>query len=132
MSQIKYFSREQTDNILSVIKNEKHRLITLLMLDCGLRVSEVISLRFKNFDIKRELVVVESLKKRDKKLVRSIPISKRVYQALAIYLGKLSDVNGDDYLFPSSHYDDRHISRFSVNKFLASVRKKHGVLALLV
>lgn len=127
MSEIKFLDKEQCNRLLESIDNLKHRLIVLLMLDCGLRVSEVISLRYKDFDFKKDLVIVESLKKREKSLKRKVPLSKRLYQTLAEYLSKKSNIQGNDYLFPSPLKScDSHITRFAVNKFLKKYNKKLG------
>lgn len=47
------------DKILK-IENKKHRLILLLGLSCGLRVSEVINLKRKDIDIKRMVIHVRN------------------------------------------------------------------------
>ena len=126
---IKFFNSSQIDKILDTIDNIKHKVIVLLMLDAGLRVSETISLKYKDFDFKKEVIKVRSLKKRkgQNSQYRTIPISKRLYQALAEYLGKMSNVESEDYLFPSpvKHLKGNHISRHSVNKFLKKLNSKN-------
>ena len=124
MKDIKFLSKIQSDKLVSSIKIQRHKVIVLLMLDCGLRVSETIKLKFNDFDFKNKLVIVKSLKKRENTVKRKIPLSNRLYQELAKYLSKNSNVNADDYLFPSRVIKGMHITRSSVNKFLESLRKK--------
>lgn len=77
-----YITKEESERLLESISNIKHKLLVLLMLDCGLRVSETISLRLNNFDFKQRLLTIKSLKKRLKKDARIIPMSDRLYQVM--------------------------------------------------
>ncbi len=125
MSNLKFLSKFQSEKLLASVKIKRHRVIVLLMLDCGLRVSETISLRFKDFDFKNKILAVTSLKKKNKIEKRKIPISDRLYRELAEYLSKRTNVKSNDYLFPSKVNLGSHITRSSVNKFLSSLNKKH-------
>lgn len=124
MNQIKFLSKSQSDKLLSSITIQRHKVIVMLMLDCGLRVSETISLKYNDFDFKNKLVVIKSLKKRGKEKVRKIPLSNRLYQELATYLSKKSNVLPNDWLFPSKVIPDNHITRSAVNKFMTNINKK--------
>ena len=126
MSEVKFLDKYQCDKLLKNITNLKHKLIVLLMLDCGLRVSEAISLKYQDFDFKRDLVIVTTLKKRGKIIKRKIPISKRLYQALANYFAIQKEVEKDNYLFPYQFSPKYHITRDAVNKFLKTYNKKLG------
>jgi len=126
MANIKFLSKEQSNKLIESIKIQRHKVIVMLMLDCGLRVSESISLRYNDFDFKNKLVIVRSLKKRKKNNTRKIPLSNRLYQELAKYLSSNSDVNPNDYLFPSKANSSGHITRSAVNKFLNNLNKKLG------
>lgn len=123
-SNIKYLSKEQSKILLQEVSVQKQKVIILLMLDCGLRVSETISLQYSDFDFKNKMVIVRSLKKREKALVRQIPISNRLYQELAKYLSNKNNVGPKDYLFPSPMNKETHITRNSVNRFLKRLQKK--------
>lgn len=123
MKEIKFLSKIQSDKLIDSIKIQRHKVIVMLMLDCGLRVSETIKLRYNDFDFKNKLVIVKSLKKRDNSVKRKIPLSNRLYQELAKYLSKNSNVNPNDYLFPSRVNKDECITRSSVNKFLNNLNK---------
>ncbi len=127
ISQIQYLSSIEANNLLSLVRNQRHRLLILLMVDCGLRVSECISLRLANFDFKEKLLQVKSLKKRNKQVLRSIPISMRLYQELSDYLNKQHGILATDFLFPNINNPAYHISRFAVNKMLARLQYRHPV-----
>lgn len=124
MKEIKFLSKHQSAKLLNIIKVQKHKVIVLLMLDCGLRVSETISLKYNDFDFKNKLVIVKSLKKRENNVKRKIPLSNRLYQELAKYLSKNNNVNANDFLFPSSANESGHLTRSAVNKFLDTLKKK--------
>jgi integrase/recombinase XerD len=124
MSDIKYLSKEQSNKLIESISIARHRVIVLLMLDCGLRVSETISLKYNDFDFKNKLVIVRSLKKH-KKETRKVPLSSRLYQELAKFLSKRNNVNPNDYLFPNRSDNSIHITRSAVSKFLANLNKKN-------
>ncbi len=85
----------ETELILKSMKSEKHKAMILLMLDAGLRVSEMTNLDWLDLDFRRKVINVKSLKKREKdKVVRSIPMSSRVYDAFADYVQKKGKQKG--------------------------------------
>lgn len=117
------------------------------MVDCGLRVSECISLRYSNFDFKDKTLHVKSLKKREKQSTRVIPLSKRLYQELSNYLNLRKGIHAEDYLFPNPisqrklHSKDsstvggcdkevKHISRFAVNRMLSRLQYRNPVTSV--
>jgi hypothetical protein len=124
MKEIKFLSKLQSTKLLETIKVQRHKVIVLLMLDCGLRVSETINLKFNNFDFKNKSVIIKSLKKKDNTEKRRIPLSNRLYQELATFLSNNNDIDANDFLFPSKANLKGHITRSSVNKFLENLRKK--------
>ncbi|MDG2450890.1 MAG: tyrosine-type recombinase/integrase [Saprospiraceae bacterium] len=109
---------DQKQLLHNVSHNPKHTLIALLMLDCGLRVSEVAKLRVKNFNFRDQMVTLPSLKKRSEKPVyRSIPLTRRTIDALSNYYIKIKDKNPEAYLFPTRSIAG-HISRVRIWKML--------------
>ena len=63
----------------NVDRNPRHKLMVLLLLDCGLRVTEMCSLRLGNFDFRNQSLKVASLKKKSEKpIYRTIPLTPRV------------------------------------------------------
>jgi len=79
--------------------NVRHKLMVLLLLDCGLRVSEMCSLRLGNFDFQEQTLKVLSLKKRSEKPVyRTIPLTSRVTEALSGLFYSRQILREDTYL----------------------------------
>lgn len=126
---IHYFTKDQTDTILSLIQNVRQRLICTIMIDCGLRISEVINLKYSNFNFKSKSLIVKSLKKKDKNEYRIIPLSDRLYLELAEYMNNKKNIHADDYIFKTkikleTDNQNKHITRYAVNKYLYRLSKK--------
>ncbi|RMF28709.1 MAG: integrase [Bacteroidetes bacterium] len=85
---------------LAHLKSRKYRLLALLMLDCGLRVSEACQLQFKCWDFYRKTLTVRTLKRRDE-VYREIPLTDRVLDAAAEWFERVPNRNPDAYCFPS-------------------------------
>ena len=73
---------QQLEQLLQSL-NKKYRLITLLMADAGLRVTEVVRLQIKHFDFSQRMLSVTSLKKKPsaKDKIRMIPLTNRIMEA---------------------------------------------------
>lgn len=117
-----YLNRLEQEQVIESIKSQKHKVIILLMMDGGLRVSEAVSLKFANFDFQKKLVFVKSLKKRkkegEKEVIRKVPISDRLYRELAEYVQKVEDRTPESYVFTGTKKGS-HLSRFAVSKYLS-------------
>lgn len=125
--EIDFLNNDETLKLINSIENIKHKLIVVLMVDCGLRVSETISLRYENFDFKKKILTVNSLKKRENhKRTRSIPLSDRLYNLLAEFLYK-KQYSKEDLLFPKPNDKTQHITRQSVNNFLRKKKAKLNI-----
>ena len=124
MIEIDYLDKQKSDKLILNCSNLKHKTIMLIMLDCGLRVTETVSLRFSNFDFKNKVVKVRSLKKRGDEVWRQIPISDRLYAALAEYVAKNhKDITPELFLFPGIK-EGEHITRKAVNNFMSKFKDK--------
>lgn len=119
---IDYLTPEKSFELIRKLKNLKHKLLAMIMLDAGLRVSEAISLKLRNFNFKKRLIIVESLKKRGTKKNRAIPISNRLYNTLADYIHQNNLSDHHQYMFPNKHDRSKHITRQAV--FVALKRFK--------
>ena len=125
VKQFNYISKEESLQMLESIKYVKHRVIVLLMLDAGLRISEACSIKCKNFDFKNRTLTIQSAKKRGAKHLRTIPISNRLYQAIADYLASANiSIESNSFLFPSKSSSLGHLSRKTVWEALNTVSKK--------
>lgn len=100
--------------ISNVSRNPRHKLMVLLLLDCGLRVTEMCSLKLGNFDFRNQTLNVLSLKKKsDKPIYRTIPLTPRVIDALSEVYIKLRDKSSNAFLF-HTRSERGHISRIRV------------------
>ena len=114
-----YLDKRRADQLIESIKNVKHRTCLLLMLDAGLKVSETITLRYKDFDFKKRLVQVKCKNTH----YRSIPLSDRLYQVLANYIQTQQPTSNDDYLFPGK--TQGHLTRKALNRVCDRIKTKY-------
>jgi len=125
--QIHFLNQNEASLLVNSIGDLKHKCIVLIMLDAGLRVSETISLTFGDFDFKKQLLFVKSLKKRKASKDfqdRQIPLSQRLFLCLAEYSKEFDKIDRDTYLFPSPKKKDGHVTRFSVYNYLQRLSYK--------
>jgi integrase/recombinase XerD len=120
------------DKLLN-IQNRKTRVQVALMLDAGLRVSEVVKLQAKHFDFYRREIQVESLKKRVKGDFRTIPMTDRLFSHLADWWERMPDrKNPEAYLFPAgkgsykAHMDRKQVWK-RVKKWTDGVVSPHDL-----
>jgi hypothetical protein len=125
---IHFLSRHQANALLSLSDNNiRQKVLLLIMLDAGLRVSETVNIKLSDFDFKKRLLTVFSLKKKNKTKYRQIPLSNRLFFALSEYIKTMRNVRPDSWLFPSPAKDNEHISRFAVNRYLTRKKKKLNI-----
>lgn len=123
--QFSYLPQREVEQMLRDTKSKKHLVAILLMLDCGLRISECVSIKIKNFDFRNRLLTVKCLKKRGEEIERVVPISDRLYNALSGYISAFgNNWSTDAYLFPN--LKGGHITRFAMNKYLDRNFKKRN------
>jgi integrase/recombinase XerD len=72
-------SKQEIDKMASVTTNIKHRMIIQIGYSAGLRVSEIIGLRWQDIDFDRNLIHLKGAKDKKDRLVM---LSKRVKEAL--------------------------------------------------
>ncbi|GAA4461843.1 hypothetical protein GCM10023189_37800 [Nibrella saemangeumensis] len=104
-----FHTREEQEALLKATNNPKHRVLILLMLDAGCRVTEARTRKWEDCDFRTRTVKVDSLKKRQtsKKKPRIIPMSERLYDAFSDLLKDGAEPKG--FVFPGS--DGGHLSR---------------------
>lgn len=118
--------RWQADNQLSA--RYKWRLMLLLMLDAGLRLSETLNLKW--FDLvwkseAKELLILRPEIAKNK-TIRSIPISVRLRLAINNFYNRQSSSYGminDYFVFPSNDFS-KHISNRGVQHMFESLGRK--------
>ncbi|MEM6338387.1 MAG: site-specific integrase [Pseudomonadota bacterium] len=127
ISDFHYLTDSQSELLLEKIGSKvKYRLITLLMMDAGLRVSEAVSLKLENLRFREKIIRVRSLKKRTEHY-RDIPMSARLMMTMGKYLNhyKGDKNNSQSWLFPSKK---GHLKRIAVWRFYNRIAVKHPQL----
>lgn len=127
---INYLDKEKSDKLLTAVENVKHKAAILIMMDCGLRVTECVTLKMENFDFKKKVLYVKSLKKRESELIREIPISNRLLQVLADYVKERKPTKPTDYLFIGSD-ENNHLTRKALNRVCDRLKAKYPVFSNL-
>ncbi|HMI07984.1 MAG TPA: site-specific integrase [Flavobacterium sp.] len=101
-------SKEEVKMILSAHRNIKHRTMLCLIYSCGLRRSELLSLKPLDIDSQRNLIIIRQAKGRKDRIV---PLSPRILLMLRDYY---SCYKPKTWLFegytPGESYDARSLS----------------------
>ena len=105
--------------LLQSTPSKKYQVIILLMLDCGLRVSELIQLQCKHILFSQNKIIIGSSTKS-----RDIPFTQRLLKALAVYWQTLKGSQPDSYLFPAGRNSKiAHIGRKQIWKKINQLSK---------
>jgi integrase/recombinase XerD len=126
-NEIDTINKQQLKKLLSAVKSTHHKVAILFMVDCGLRITECITLQLHNLDFKKRVLLVKSLKKRGETKIREIPLSTRLLDALADYFKILKPIRGEDYLFPNPKKTG-HVTRKTYNQLFDRLKAKHPEL----
>ncbi|MEH0153619.1 tyrosine-type recombinase/integrase [Limibacter armeniacum] len=117
----KFLTRQQASTLLESIDNPRHRLMVLLMLRAGLRVSEMLAIRLRHIDFKHRMLTVEkSLKKRGKVKSRQIPMADDLLEAMVHYCSS-QRIEREQLLFT---YRNKPISRAAVYNMLKRLERQ--------
>jgi integrase/recombinase XerD len=118
------FSDDEVNRILAAADSTPYKkqspdrhfqipVIFRILFNCGLRTSEVISLRMRDVDLKENILMVLDTKFHKNRLV---PFSDEVASSLADYLNTVKPQNENDYIFRSpktgGKYGDSMIHAF--------------------
>ena len=102
----------------------RDRAIIFLLVDTGLRASELCDLRLRQVDLKSHRIVVMGKGRKE----RTLPIAPRTAQALWRYLSTRDDTGRDAaYLF-TTHLGSP-VSRYSLRRMLSLIGQRAGVAA---
>jgi site-specific recombinase XerD len=118
------YSQDEMARMFAVNMNPKHRLLLALAYGCGLRVSEVVSIRNRDIYLDRGLMRVYGKGRKE----RLVPIRDIPQELLKTYM-----CNGD-YLFPGQF--GGHLSTRSAEKIfdaacrLAGIKRRSGIHGL--
>lgn len=118
VGKMKFLSPREEKALLQSIETKmtgkylaKYRLLVLLMLDAGCRVTEACSMKLYQIDPAKKVINVRCLKKRDKKVYREVPMTQRLLDALADYWVYVKSRDPEAYLFPSKVSPKGHAGR---------------------
>jgi len=121
-------SKEEIKRMIEATKNPKHRLLIELAYGSGLRVSEVVKLKLRDFDFENRSILVRQGKgKRDRKTILPENLISRIRECF-------NEKDGKEFLFPA--YKNSHLSIRSAQKIvkcsaeLANIDKNVYVHAL--
>ncbi|MCP3659061.1 MAG: site-specific integrase [Bacteroidetes bacterium] len=111
----------QIDRLLKLVDNKRHKLVLLLMIDCGVGVSDCVCLKVSDFDFGKRILKIRN---------KVISVSDRCYDLLAGYISNIKDLKVDSFLFSGTAKEDLkngngHLCRKSVNKFLERLGRRH-------
>jgi integrase/recombinase XerD len=109
--------------MISKCENKKHLAIIYLLYGCGLRVSEVINLKWSH--IERNAGVIHIIQAKGKK-DRRVPLFADLLRVLTEYYREFkSECNGQEYLFVGQ-YGGQYTER-SINNVLKQLAAKAGI-----
>lgn len=116
----KVISKERIADLINSIENVKHRTIIMLAYACGLRVSEVVSLKVKDIDGQRKTIFIRKAKgKKD----RVASLSPHMLVMLRAYYKQYRPRH---YLFEGVT-EDEHLSARSIQMVLQKAKRKAGI-----
>lgn len=113
------FTKREIQKILRSIQNVKHKLMLGLMYSSGLRVSEVVNVKTKDFDFENKLLSIRAAKGAKD---RATILSEKVTGVLEKYT---KNKKADDYVFVSDRRGK--LTERTVQKAFAQALKKSGV-----
>jgi len=113
-------TRAEVGRILSACTNPKHRMMLTLCYGCGLRLSELVSLKVRDIDGERQLLRIEQGKGAKDRLV---PLSETLLAQLRAYWRLYRP---REWLFPGHLLTDT-LSETSVQKAFTHAKARAGV-----
>ena len=124
---MEFLSDHEIEIYQNKVTNIKHKLVINILLYTGLRVSEMISLKWKDIDFKNRKITVKSLKKRGQEKNRIVPLHENLHLIFSEYLKEQRNINADSLIFPSPQDPTKPLRRETINCMLKSVAKKHNI-----
>jgi integrase/recombinase XerD len=113
------FSKEEVNAILSACKNLKHRTMLSLIYSAGLRMGEMLNMKWKNIDFERKMIRIEQAKgKKD----RYVGLAERIELMLTEYK-KVYPTK--EYIF-EGQYGGRYSAR-SLEQVFKKTLKRTGI-----
>jgi integrase/recombinase XerD len=124
----KVLSKEEVQRVLNATRNTKHKLLLWMIYSCGLRRSEITSVKITDLDRDRSILHIKEGKGR---VDRIVPVSKKVWEKLDEYI---EAYHPGKYLFEGQtggRYSAESVYRvFKQALQSAGIRKDVGVHSL--
>jgi len=114
-------TRSEVRRLIGAIDNPKHRMLLMVCYGCGLRVSELVSLRVRDIDGERKLLRVEQGKGAKDRLVT---LSPALLDALRQYW-KVFRPN--EWLFPNHLRPQKPLDVTTAQRVFQAAKRKSGV-----
>lgn len=123
-----YFTVNDFKKIIEVINTSDrtgytHWTMIHVLFLTGMRISEVLTLKLKDVDLRKKIIYVREGKGRKNRIV---PINKSLYPVLRDYK-KYLKANAGDWLFPSQKSNSGHITPQNVRLFIKKYCKMAGI-----
>jgi site-specific recombinase XerD len=114
-------SKEEVKKLFEAIKNPKHKLMIELMYGAGMRVSELLNLGIKDFDIDRKYGFVRHGKgNKDRLFIIPEKIAQEIKELI-----KNENLSDENYLFTSNR--NRKYSVRSIQKIIRNSARRTGL-----
>jgi integrase/recombinase XerD len=129
MNEQKFLSREMQKEVLETAETKRDKMLILIMLDAGARVSETISVKAKDIHFDSLEIEIKTLKKKRLE-TRTVPMSGRLAELAMKYITE-QNIKRDDWLFrsPQKGKNGFHISRGTVNKMIEKLKEINPILS---
>jgi len=113
------YSIEEIQKLFEVCENLKHKVILILLYSTGLRISELLNLKWENFDRSRGVINILNAKgNKDRQVMLSKEIIPTIEKYALEYKPKVYVLNGQ--------FEDQY-SETSVSSVLKKLAKKAGI-----
>ena len=116
----KVISKEQIALLINSIENKKHKTIIMLTYACGLRVSEVVSLKVHHIDGARRVIYISNGKGKKDRLVSLSPVM------LIMLRDYYKTYQPKEYLF-EGQFENEHLSERSMQAVIQRAKAKAGI-----
>ncbi|WP_308722238.1 tyrosine-type recombinase/integrase [Paenibacillus polysaccharolyticus] len=114
-------SETEVTQLLKAVTNLKHKTILYLTYSTGLRVGEVVRLRYSDLDIERQTIIVRQGKgQKDRRTLLS-------HLAWEIVQKYIAEYKPERWLFPGQS-SDRHLTERSVQKVFEEARQRADIV----
>lgn len=124
---VKFLSKEGQEYLLEAEKNQKYRVAWLVMMDCGLRVSEMLAVTWADLNFSEKVLnVAKSLKKRGRVVKRVVPMTNRLIEELADWYRQTKFRSPDDLVVHGRGSGSKTMNRSAVDKH---IKRKHPDLS---